>query len=31
MDKVLSVKYAFFVEDKWQRKVEASKLPKRSP
>ncbi|TVL58036.1 type II secretion system protein GspJ [Shewanella algae] len=28
MDKVLSVKYAFFVEDKWQRKVEASKLPK---
>jgi len=28
MDKVLSVKYAFFVEDKWQRKADASKLPK---
>ncbi|GGE90230.1 type II secretion system minor pseudopilin GspJ [Shewanella carassii] len=28
MDRVLSVKYAFFVEDKWQRQVDASKLPK---
>ncbi|MGI3004556.1 type II secretion system minor pseudopilin GspJ [Shewanella algae] len=28
MDRVLSVKYAFFVEDKWQRQADASKLPK---
>jgi general secretion pathway protein J len=28
MDKVLSVEYSFFMEDKWERKVEATKLPK---
>lgn len=28
IDKVLSVEYSFFMEDKWERKVEATKLPK---
>jgi len=28
LDKVLSVEYSFFMEDKWERKVEATKLPK---
>ena len=28
IDKVLSVEYSFFMDDKWERKVEATKLPK---
>lgn len=28
IDNVLSVEYSFFMEDKWERKVEATKLPK---
>lgn len=28
IDKVLSVEYSFFMEDKWERKVDATKLPK---
>lgn len=28
IDKVLSVEYSFFMGDKWERKVEATKLPK---
>lgn len=28
MDKVISVEYAFFADDKWQRKTDATKLPK---
>lgn len=28
MDKVLSVEYAFFTDDKWERKTDATKLPK---
>lgn len=28
IDKVLSVEYSFFMEDKWERKVELTKLPK---
>lgn len=28
IDKVLSVEYSFFMDDKWERKVDASKLPK---
>ncbi|MGL4712744.1 MAG: type II secretion system minor pseudopilin GspJ [Shewanella sp.] len=28
IDKVLSVEYSFFMDNKWERKVEATKLPK---
>lgn len=28
IDKVLSVEYSFFMDDKWERKVEATKFPK---
>ncbi|MCG9732113.1 type II secretion system minor pseudopilin GspJ [Shewanella sp. Isolate13] len=28
MDKVISVEYAFFTDDKWERKTDATKLPK---
>ncbi|MGI2081782.1 type II secretion system minor pseudopilin GspJ [Shewanella putrefaciens] len=28
IDNVLSIEYSFFMEDKWERKVEATKLPK---
>ncbi|MDR8525998.1 MULTISPECIES: type II secretion system minor pseudopilin GspJ [Shewanella] len=28
MDKVISVEYAFFADDKWERKTDATKLPK---
>lgn len=28
IEKVLSVEYSFFMDDKWERKVDASKLPK---
>nr|WP_267960225.1 type II secretion system minor pseudopilin GspJ [Shewanella sp. AS16] len=28
MDKVVSVEYSFFIDDKWERKVEAAQLPK---
>ncbi|MCH1930467.1 type II secretion system minor pseudopilin GspJ [Shewanella sp. A25] len=28
IDNVVSVEYSFFMEDKWERKVEATKLPK---
>lgn len=28
MEKVISVEYAFFSDDKWERKTDATKLPK---